>query len=130
MLAGAVEHALILTCPHGGMEIGPVKSCGLCAYRGEEPGFGEHMGAVHRWSEVGAPSVTVVPKGEAAGKLVAIGLVLLFVSAVGWSVLGGPRMDVLPFGWRPQPTDLLGLLLPAAGLVCLASGVAMLFRTD
>ena len=88
------------------------------------------MGAVHGWSEVGAPTASDVPKGDAAGKLVAIGLVLLFASAVGWSVLGGPRMDVLPFGWRPQPTDLVGLLLPLAGLVCLASGIAMLFRTD
>jgi exonuclease I len=56
--------------------------------------------------------------------LVAIGLVLVFVSAIGWAITGGPCICVLPFGWHPQPTDLVLPLGLAAGLICIIGGIA------
>ena len=56
--------------------------------------------------------------------LVAIGLVLVFVSAIGWAITGGPSISLLPFGWRPQPTDLILPLGFAAGLICIVGGIA------
>jgi hypothetical protein len=105
MLAGTVEHALILTRIHRPAEIYLV-----------------------RGTEVGDPPTTAASEVDTAANLVAIGLVLLFVAAIVWAVTGGPNVDMLPFVVG-LPLDL-GLLIAAAGLVCLAGGVVMLLRAD
>ena len=60
----------------------------------------------------------------APANLIAIGLLLIFVSAVAWAITGGPSVNWLPFGWQPQPTDLILPLGIAAGIVCIAGGIA------
>jgi hypothetical protein len=58
----------------------------------------------------------------------AVGLVLLFLSAVGWAITGGPKVSVMPFSSYVQ----LDLVLPvfALGVICVTSAIVGILRGD
>jgi hypothetical protein len=69
-----------------------------------------------------------VKKDFEPSTLFAVGLVLLFLSAVGWAITGGPKVSVMPFSSYVQ----LDLVLPvfALGAICLTSAIVGILRGD
>jgi hypothetical protein len=60
--------------------------------------------------------------------LFAIGLVLLFISAVGWAITGGPQISVMPFMSYIQPDLVMPVF--ALGVICVAGAIVGMMRGD
>lgn len=60
--------------------------------------------------------------------LFAVGLVLLFISAVGWAITGGPKISLMPFSSYMQ-LDLVSPVF-ALGVICVAGAIVGMMRGD